>query len=284
MTEGWFEQAVDVDELTEAFIDEFGADLDEAHLDALTSGGFRSAPNPEVLPDPETVDPVQDPQLALAILKTRPASEIVPAEQPLILPLVPYLRKSKQPIPPDIAVLAKQYDFYLVKYGLDAIRRGKERFESLEFRVDYPAQQLTITMTPDTELETRFSARSSVRVGVNASLSFQVPEIAVAPVASLGGGAGADVATNLIYSWDYRVLRAEVIATGAKSSYSQWIINRPQELVGALECAAVLRVPVGAKELSFSISGSYAVRSGIAWWKRRPTRTFRTRESLVLPL
>ena len=96
-----------------------------------------------------------------------------------MLPLLAYFKKSKLAAPPDIAILAKQYDFYLVKYGLDAVPRGKERFESLEFRVDYPADQLYLSMTPDTELETKFSARSSVTVGVSTSLSFQLPAVAV---------------------------------------------------------------------------------------------------------
>jgi hypothetical protein len=78
-------------------------------------------------------------------------------------------------------------------------------------------------------------------------------------------------------------MRAKIIATGAKSNYSQWIIEDPKDVVGSVEFAAVLRVPAQAESLTFTIGGQYAVASGIAWWKKSTMKHFSTREPIVVP-
>jgi hypothetical protein len=277
-----FTQRIDIDSLTSAFLDEFASRLDETQLDAITSGGFRTVTDVTNLPDADTIDPVKEPQVALQALAARPFSEILPADEPFVLPLLPYLEAAGQQLPPDVRVQADRHAFYLVKYGLNAVPREKERFESLELRVDYPAGHLTHTLTPDTDLETRFAAKSSVTLGLDGSLRFEVPTVQVATGVGAGAGVKAEGHSELLYSWEHRVMRARIIATGAKSNYSQWIIEDPKDVVGSVEFAVVLRVPLHAESLSFTMSGQYAVATGIAWWKNSTVKRFSTRETVVV--
>jgi hypothetical protein len=141
------------------FLDEFDADLSDEQLGFLTSP-FRSGIPAVGLPDPDTVDPREEPEIALTILQSEPESLLEMGEKPFILPLMRYLEAAEQAPPPAVKVLSEQYDIYLVMYRLSAVPVGKDRFTSLALRVDYAddAGFVTYSLTPDTELEEKFAA------------------------------------------------------------------------------------------------------------------------------
>jgi len=90
-------------------------------------------------------------------------------EQPFVLPLLPYLEEAEQAIPPEIRILCQQHDFYLIKYGFDALPQGKERFTKVDIHIDYPDDQgfLTRDLVPDTQIEERFRAEGKVTVALD---------------------------------------------------------------------------------------------------------------------
>ena len=120
--------------------------------------------------DPNQIEPLKDPALARQALVERPASTLDVGEEPFVLPLLPLLDAAKQDVPPEIEVLRGQKDFYLLKFGINATVKGKERFRGLDIKFDYPNDSgfLTYALAPDTEIEKRFSANASVTIGLDA--------------------------------------------------------------------------------------------------------------------
>ena len=282
MAKNYYETFVDVDTIDQAFLEEFGHHLNDAQIDAITSG-FRANINAEQLPDPNDIDPVADPVTALAVVRSSPQSKIELGEKPFVLPLIPYIKAAGEAIPPDVKLLSKQYDCFLIKYGLNAVLQDKERFVKVEFKVDYPKEQVTYSLAPNTELEEKVSARIGATIGIDPHLGFRVPDVDLGSI-NVGGGASAGIDTGFFYEWEYKPLQAKVITTGAKSSYAQWIINEPKRMIGDIEFSTVMLVPREQQEMTFTVTGQYDVSRGILWWNRVTPMLLRTKEPMTIPL
>lgn len=220
--------------------------------------------------DPDEVNPREDPEMARRILE-KPQSRLTNFEHPFVLPLLPYLTAAKEKIPPDIKVLIDQYDLYLIKYSFGAMPRGKEKFTELDLYLDYPDQQgfLTHTLIPNTELEEWFSASVKGSVALNPNLEVGVPNINLAPGVGVGGGFRASTEAEFLLHWTYKVFRAKVIARGKNSSYAQWVIKKPERMVGDIDFSTVICVPKGTKQLPVTVSGNFLLNRKIKWWKKK---------------
>lgn len=284
MSDKSYKVSVDQNAVDEDFFNTFGSQLSDAQIDQLTSGFRGPQVSGEI--DPASIDPLSDPVAARTVLFEPPKSELEPSERPFVLPLVQYLDAADQHIPPDIKVLNRQWDFYLVRFGLNAIPRAKERFGEVELRFSYHEEDgcLSFSLNPDSELEDRFAARASVTFGITPSLGFSIPSIQANHFRA-GGDASADLDLGLIYKWECKPLRARVVATGVKSSYARWIISASEPLIGSVELSVVLGAPKGRDVLRYEISGRYEIDRGWAWWKKKIPVTLRPSKmvSIVLP-
>jgi hypothetical protein len=268
----------------EIFLKEFGAYWTDEQFDVLTSG-FKGSilKDPSVLPDPNSVDPRTDPIVARNSL-LNPKSTFSIAEQPFVLPLLSYLTAAQQQVPSEIQVLKEQYNLYLIKYSIDANPQEKEQFTRVELHLDYPTGHLTFSMIPDTTVEETMNARSKTKVALDPHLKFAIPDVILKPGVSVGGGIEVATDTTFLLSWEYRPLRAKVIALGAKSSYAQWIIEQPKQMIGSIELVTVLCVPKGVREMPIEVKGSYRLARGIWWWQRETIVAVKTDVPILVPL
>jgi hypothetical protein len=200
-------------------------------------------------------------------------------ERPLAYPLLPYYRLVETPIPAEIEILSRQWGIYLVDYGLDLVPNGGERFAWLELSLKYisKSRAVTFALAPDTELESAAEAHVHVTLGLDPHLAFRVADVALGPNLALGGGARAGLDAGFIRKWQYRSLKARVIATGIQSSHATWRIER-DDLVGGVPLRIVLLTPIGAKRLTIEVSGRFGVRKSGQW-----TRWHRVREAEIEP-
>ena len=270
-----------------AFIDTFRDQWSEEQLMAV-QGGSRSPTfyiDPSTLPDPDTINPRTDPEIARKVILT-PKSSLRVAERPFVLPLVEFLNTAKKNIPPEIQILNKQYDIYLIKYGVDAKPVGKEKFSELELQMDYPNDQgfQTYSIIPDTEIEERFSARTDVTVGLDPNLKFKVPDINLGQGFALGGDVHLSTESEFILHWNYKLLSAKVVAVGIRSSYVEWTIKKPNQMIGSVELSTVLCVPKSIKKLPIEVTGYYRLERGILWWQRETQMNISSMKPIIINL
>lgn len=270
-----------------AFLGEFGRYLNDAQLRSIATGArsLTHKIDTSTLPNPDTVDPKTDPVNAYNILMN-PKSTLRVGERPFVLPLLSYLTTAQRQVPADIQVLSQQYDIYLIKYGVDAKPKGKEKFAEVELVLDYPNDQgfLTYSMAPDTELEEKFSAKTKVKVGLDTSLKFRVPDVPIQPGMSVGGGVDVSNESDFVLYLEYKLLAAKVIALGMSSSYVEWTIKKPLQMIGSVGLATVLCVPKGIKKLPINVKGYYCLKRGILWWQRETKIDINGIKPIIVPL
>lgn len=273
-------------DLLKSFIETFEEDWTHTQFDAVTSNYKSSVQALSLdLPDPDAVDPRADPVTAQNIL-LNPKSVFRIGEQPFVLPLLEYLEAVEHQIPPDIKVLKEKGAFYLIKYGIDVKPEGKEKFTKILLHLEYPTNQgfLTYSMTPDTELEEKFSAKAKVKVGLDSHLKFRVPDIELKPGVGVGGGVEASAETNFLINLSYTPVEAKLVALGEKSSYAEWHVEKPKRMIGSVEFSTVLYVPKDTQELPLTVDGYYILERGIGWWKRDTKVEFSTPVPIIMKL
>lgn len=269
----------------EAFIQRFQSSWTDEQFDFMTSG-YKSAGGEDApLPDADSVDPQTQPEVARRILLS-PQSKLEVRERPFVLPLLRYLEAASSDVPPDVRLLAEQYDLFLVRFAADAQPVGKERIRKLRVRFGYPTQPpfLTLRLIPDTVLEQRFAARNEVTLGLRAGLTFDVDELASAVGLPVTGAVEAGVNSGFIYRWTYQPLHATILASGQNSSFAAWELVRSPTLIGRIDLAVVLCTPKGAVTLPLDVQGSYELERGIWWWQRATTVEFNAPTPLAVQL
>jgi hypothetical protein len=290
MASGRIVRSIDQVMLLDAFLEEFGEGLADVDFDAISSGGFRGLATASLAPATE-VDPRKQPFVAYQILRSLgedmhapEVSEIHPAEEPIVVPLLPLYAANGLCPPPEIDVLARSWDFHLLRHVVHALVRNDGGFGELVFQVDYPKGEgvVTLGMAPDTALETRARLEANVKVGVTGDLAFDVPS------PTTQGGLSASVAAGsglrFLYSWSYASVRATITASGTQSSYARWHVKQPQSLIGDVPFATILRVPKGAAETRLAISGEYTIVPKIRFLSHLWSRPLRFRFESADPI
>jgi hypothetical protein len=216
--------------------------------------------------NPDMINPKTDPITAQTIIQNPPKDRLTLGEQPFVFPLLQLFAASKQEIPPEIEVLKNQYNIYLIKYGITANPEGNEKITKLDIHLDYPNEFLTYNMTPDTKLEEKFRAYANVETKLDTHLNFGAFEFKPIPGVDVGAGVQSSVEAGFLLHWEYKLLKAKVVAGGVHSSYAHWIIDKPEQMVGDIPFCMVLCIPKDIKELPFTVKGYYLLHRGIKWW------------------
>ena len=198
-------------------------------------------------------------------------SQMIPFQEPLLFSLNSRLLKHVLQLPAGAPAVGQNDRLCLLIYGFDLRPAETETIISVDPRLTYVRPKaLTYNMVPNTELEERFRAKTSVNLGIAAKGSVGVPDIAVHPFVEVGAGAHAKVESSLIFHWQYRVLKANVINYGAQSDFAEWNISK-QGLVGPLELRVLIRIPKGARRLLLEVTGNYKVSKRAWGWQRERT-------------
>ena len=200
----------------------------------------------------------------------RVKSRVVPFQEPLLFALDHRLAKASSSLPAELQPVGPDHRLCVLIYGLDLKPAPHEVFTRLEVRFAYGrVKGLTYSMIPNTELEERFRAQTSVELAIGTGVSTGVP---LAPFVSLDVGPSVGIKSHIAWHWEYQVLHAKVLTYGRQSNFAEWRIAR-NGLVGPIELRAIVRVPKMASQLPLSVTGVYKVRKLIPHWKRlRPAR------------
>lgn len=195
-------------------------------------------------------------------------SSVVPFQEPLVYCLDERAVGTLVPLPGSAAAVGPDDRLGVLIYGFDLRPADGETIVAIAPRLRYKrARCLTYAMVPNMELEERFKAETEVELTLGADAAIGIPSFS--PAAGIGGSAraGGAVRSGVAWSWRYRVLRARVVTFGTQSDFAEWEIRR-DDLVGALELRALLRIPKRVRSLDLAIDGTYVVKKRIAGWKR----------------
>lgn len=199
-------------------------------------------------------------------------SQVDPFQAPLAFALDNRRAKASRTIPVDDQPLSPGQRLCVLIYGVDLKPAPREVITRLELRLTYArSKALTFNMIPNTELEERFRAQSKVDLAMKTGVSTGIP---LAPFVSLDVGPAVGVEANIAWNFQYRVLKAKVVTHGQQSNFAEWQIAR-DDLVGAIELRAIVRVPKQARALPLTLTGTYKVRKRVPHWKRLRPATIR---------
>jgi hypothetical protein len=169
-------------------------------------------------------------------------SEVVPFEEPLLFPLDSRLIGAKLDLPPSAQPVGPRHRLCLLIYRFDLRPDWREVITAIEPCLTYiRPKALTYSMVPNTELEERFRAETGVDLAIVTEVGTGVP---VAPFVHVVLGPHLGVKSSVAWNWQYRVLKATVVAYGQQSGFAEWEISR-DGLVGPVELRAIVRVPKG---------------------------------------
>jgi len=195
-------------------------------------------------------------------------SRIIPFQEPLLFSLNSRLLKRVLQLPAGAPTVGQNDRLCLLIYGFDLRPAETEKIVSVDLRLTYiRPKALTYNMFPNTELEERFRAKTSVNLGIAAKGSVGVPDVAVHPFVEVGASAHAEVESGLIFHWQYQVLKANVINYGTQSDFAEWSISK-QGLVGPLELRVLIRIPKEARRMLLEVTGNYKVTKRAWGWQR----------------
>lgn len=196
-------------------------------------------------------------------------SSMKPNEEPIAFPLAPYYKQLITPMPFEIQQLSLTHNLYLLCYGFDLEPAKGEQIVKVILRLKYPAGTsfLTYSMSPDTDIEQTTLAHAKVVLGLDPTLKFRIPEIAPAPGIKVGGGVSVGADIGVLLKWEYRVLKAKVIATGVLTGGAKWEMVR-EGLLGSVPVWAVIRAPKRSRTLRISVDGWFQVKKNVLHWLR----------------
>lgn len=192
-------------------------------------------------------------------------------DQPIALPLLQLLKLGNRQIPPELQLQAENYGIYLVRYGVDIDPVRGEKPSSLDLRLDYDGNLLSLDLFPRSRVEKIRGGHATVQVGVNAKGEFGLPEIPLPQGIKVAGGGSVSADAGWIFSWEHNVIRARIACQGIRSQYARWTVNDPEAIFTGFEVAAVIRAPARAKRLAFRVSGGLVVKK-TRWPDWRGTR------------
>lgn len=195
-------------------------------------------------------------------------SSVVPFQEPLVYCLDERAIGSLTPLPASAAAVGPADRLGVLLYGFDLRPADGETIVAVAPRLRYRrARCLTYSMVPNTELEERFKAETEVALTLGADAAIGTPSFSPAPGIGASAQATAGLSSGVAWRWRYRVLRARVVTFGTQSDFAEWEIRR-DDLVGALELRALLRIPKRVRSLELAIDGRFIVRKKLAGWKR----------------
>ncbi len=187
-------------------------------------------------------------------------SEVIPFGEPLVYSFQDRLAGAVLSLPDGLAPVGPEDQVCLLSYGFDLRPDSDEVITRIKPRLTYSDPTgLTYAMVPNTELEERFRAQASVELGVAGEGAAGMPKVSVAPFLQVAAEATAKSKVSLLWRWQYRVLKAKVLAYGKQSEFAEWDIAKAG-LIGQLELKVILRLPRNTEKLTLGVSGSYLVR------------------------
>jgi hypothetical protein len=173
-----------------------------------------------------------------------------------VVPLVALLKASKQPVPPLIALAARDHQFSLLQMVFSIrlpadVSPGEAEFAAA-FRCEDSAPVVT-NFFPQETRETVASAKLKAEVGLTASLSFGVPKELSALAGGAGNASGSVTAGGesafLVGPLNFEIKRARVLADGMNSHRVQWRYVMASDLANSSEFQSwvVLKTPTKCK-------------------------------------
>lgn len=199
-------------------------------------------------------------------------------------PLLPLYAKRGTPVPPEIELASEsqRYEFYLVETVFSILlsedefaRRAQFAFHIVDDTSSGARRSRPFKLFPEHKDVTYFNADLEGKIGVDATLNFQVPESAL-PV---DAAANARLAGGLLfgpYSFKFRKAAIQVIGTGQSEGQIGWSYELASELYGANEfkTLVILKVPSEVSKVSFR------AQLGVEPWRKR-WKIFNTRLDLL---
>lgn len=193
------------------------------------------------------------------------ANRVVPAKTLAAFPLSKVVSNFQHSIPADLTAMQRTGRFTLLRLILRADTVDGEDLKYLGFRLGLAnnIDAITWAMWPTTKQTVTAAVGATVRVALNSSLGFEVPNLPVHPGTALGGGLRADVKGNFLLVREWRHYRADIVATGQLDSFADWRLRKPRHVIGDVEFMWLVFSPNGVNELSVSLNGLYKIKPSL---------------------
>ena len=205
------------------------------------------------------------------------------ANSPQSLNLLELFEKQKKEIPPDVQVIYKKYDLYLIMHGIGVTNEGLSgTIQQLIYHADIEdlPDSRTIDEIPNTDFKTYFhaKAKASWSLSANGSVSAEVPSsltnsLSTTSPIKLGGGIVLKASTDpelvgqIDWDWKFPITQA----TGKNASYCEWILEADPSkdpLLGDQVLMQTIAVPKNTSEVKFNIHGKIRVKPH--WYSSKP--------------
>jgi hypothetical protein len=173
----------------------------------------------------------------------------------------------KMQLPPEIEVLKGDTYLITLAVGLSA-RSGANRVKIIGFTAKFDGPGATIDLFPKSEFKEYFAIAGKFEAGVSADGYAKVPDAIGAltfDVINLGANAELKLAAeaNMVGKLSLSLKSPVVQAIGTAASTVEWQFHRDQTpLVGDQVMVQTVVVPVGQKELTYTLGAHAVIDSG----------------------
>jgi hypothetical protein len=216
----------------------------------------------------------------------KPVSSVMaPHQEILAFPVLPYLANLGIRPTPEVELVSRHHDIYILSYGVDVEPRQRERITGVGLRLGYPTGgYLSLELSPTTQLEELARVHADVQVALSTDLKLKTPIVEIPAGGEIGAGMEASASAGFAMHWRYRALRARVVAWGEGNAYARWRVYKPEAAIAGFPVRVLLRAPKGVRAVPIRVEGTLEVKHFLRFWRRTRKAHISSKEPLMVKL